>query len=142
MEIKKLDHIGLTVRNIDQVIEALERVLGVKAFSREVREDDRVKVAFLPLGHTALQLLEHWGEAPGPVGRHFREQGPGSPHIAIEVADIRAELAKLRAAGVPVLGNPPQPGARGSLTGFIDPSATKGLLTELVEHPKSGTHRG
>jgi methylmalonyl-CoA/ethylmalonyl-CoA epimerase len=136
--IRKLDHVGLTVRDIDQTIAALERVLGVKAFGREVREDDRVKLGFVPLGDdTALQLLQHWGEPPGPVGRYFREQGPGSPHIAVEVADIRAEIAALRAAGIPMLGNPPQPGARGTLTAFIDPSATGGLLTELVEHPKS-----
>ena len=137
MEIKKLDHIGLTVKDIESAITALENVLGVKAFSREERPDDRVKIGFLPLGNTALQLLEHWGEAHGPVGRYFREQGPGSPHIAVEVADIRDEIAKLRAASVPLLGDPPQPGARGSLTAFIDPSATGGLLAELVEHPGS-----
>jgi len=137
MNVKKLDHVGLTVRDIDGTIAALERVLGVKAFGREVREDDRVKLGFVPLGDTALQLLEHWGEAHGPVGRHFREQQKGSPHIAVEVADIVEEIARLRAAGVPLLGSPPQPGARGTLTAFIDPSATGGLLTELVEHPKS-----
>jgi methylmalonyl-CoA/ethylmalonyl-CoA epimerase len=138
VNIKKLDHVGLTVRDIDQAIAALERVLGVKAFGREVREEDRVKLGFVPLGgDVALQLLQHWGEAPGQVGRYFREQGPGSPHIAVEVTDIRAEIAALRAAGVPLMGNPPQPGARGTLTAFIDPSATGGLFTELVEHPKS-----
>ena len=141
MNIKKLDHIGLTVRDIDRTIAELERVLRVKAFDREDSEEDRCKRGFLPLGDTALQLLEHWGEAPGPVGRHFREHGPGSPHIAVEVDDIREEIARLRAAGVPFLGNPPQPGARGTLTAFIDPSATSGLLTELVEHPKSGRQR-
>ena len=137
MNIKKLDHVGITVKDIDQTIAALERVLGVKAFGRETSDDDRVKLGFVPLGDTALQLLEHWGEARGPVGSHFREQGPGSPHIAVEVADIREEIAKLRAAGVPLLGDPPQPGARGSLTAFVDPSATNGLLTELVEHSKA-----
>lgn len=141
MDINRLDHVGLTVRNIDQTIAALERVFGVKAFGREVREDDRVKLGFVPLGDTALQLLEHWGDAPGPVGRHFREQQKGSPHIAVEVADIREEMARLSAAGVPFLGSPPQPGARGSLTAFIDPTATAGLLVELVEHPKSGNRR-
>ena len=141
MDIKKLDHIGLTVRNIENVIATLERVLDVKAFGREVRDEDRVKIGFVPLGDTALQLLEHWGEAPGAVGRHFREQGPGSPHIALEVADIRGEIARLRAAGISFLGNPPQPGARGSLTAFIDPQATNGLLTELVEHPKPASRR-
>jgi methylmalonyl-CoA/ethylmalonyl-CoA epimerase len=134
MEIKKLDHIGLTVRNIDQVIATLEKVLGVKAFSREVREHDRVKVGFIPLGNTALQLLEHWGEAPGPLGQYFRDKGPGQPHIAVEVADIHAEIAKLKEAGVPFLGGAPTPGARGSITAFIHPSATSGLMTELVEH--------
>lgn len=139
MDIKKLDHIGLTVRNIDATIATLERVLGVSAFGCETRSDDRVKLGFVPLGDTPLQLLEHWGEAHGAVGRHFRDQGPGFPHIAIEVGDIREEIARLRAAGVPLLGDPPQPGARGSLTAFIDPSATNGLFTELVEHPRSGT---
>ena len=137
MYIKKLDHIGLTVKDIDATIATLERVLGVRAFGREERPDDRVKLGFVPLGDTALQLLEHWGDAHGAVGRHFREQGPGSPHIAVEVGDIRAEIASLRAAGVPMLGDPPQPGARGSLTAFIDPAATNGLFTELVEHPKA-----
>jgi len=142
MNIKRLDHVGLTVRDIDQTIATLERVLKVKAFGREDSEEDRVKRGFLPLGDTALQLLQHWGEAPGPVGQHFREQGPGSPHIAVEVDDIREAIAALRAAGVPFLGNPPQPGARGTLTAFIDPSATGGLFTELVEYPKSGSPPG
>ena len=137
MRINKLDHIGLTVGNIDETIAKLERVLGVKAFGRETREEDRVKLGFVPLGDTPLQLLEHWGEAGSPVGRHFREQGPGSPHIAVEVSDIREEMAKLRSAGVPLLSEAPQPGARGSLTAFIDPAATDGVLTELVQH--SGT---
>jgi methylmalonyl-CoA/ethylmalonyl-CoA epimerase len=142
MNVKKLDHVGLTVRDLDKTIAALERVLGVKAFGREDRPDDRVRLGFVPLGDTALQLLEHWGEAHSAVGRWFREQGPGSPHIALEVEDLRAEIVALRAAGVPLLGNPPDPGARGSVTAFIDPLATNGLLTELVEHQKIDTKKG
>jgi methylmalonyl-CoA/ethylmalonyl-CoA epimerase len=137
MKIMRLDHVGLTVKNIEQVIETLERVLGVKAFACDASEEDRVKRGHLPLGNTTLQLLEHWGEAPGPVGQHFRDQGPGSPHIAVEVENIREEIDKLRAANIPMLSDSPQPGTRGTLTAFIHPSATKGLLTELVEHPKA-----
>ncbi len=141
MDIKKLDHIGLTVSDIDDTIAALERVLGVTAFGRETRDEDQVKLGFVPLGDTPLQLLQHWGEAGSPVGRYFREQGPGSPHIAVEVADIEGEMARLREAGIPLMSEAPQSGARGSLTVFIDPAATDGLLTELVEHPKKSTPR-
>jgi len=139
MKVVRLDHVGLTVRNIEQVIEGLERVLGVKAFACSNSEEDRVKCGHLPLGNTTLQLLEHWGDAPTRVGKHFREQGPGSAHIALEVENIQEELDRLRAAGVPLFDETPAHGTRGTLTAFIDPAATQGLLTELVEHPKSNS---
>lgn len=138
MKVVKLDHVGLTVRNIEQVIENLEKILGVKAYACGTNEEDRVKHGHIPLGNTSLQLLEHWGEAPTRVGRHFREQGPGSPHIALEVEDIDEALAGLRAANIPLFNETAAPGTRGTRTAFIDPAATNGLLTELVEHPKTG----
>ena len=136
MDVKKLDHVGLVVADIEKAIETCETLLGLKVSHREENTLHGVTLAFLPMGDTTLELLEYApGEPKTPISKYLREQGHGGPHIAIEVTGIVDQVAKLKAAGVPFLGDPPQPGSRGSTIAFFHPDVTNGLLTELVEHP-------
>lgn len=136
MEVKKLDHIGVVVKDLEKAIETCQSLLGLDVSHREEITAHGVKLAFLPIGDTTLELLEYApGEPKSVLAKFQAEQGEGGPHIAIEVKGIREQVEQLKAAGIPFLGDPPQNGSRGSTIAFFHPSVTNGLLTELVEHP-------
>jgi methylmalonyl-CoA/ethylmalonyl-CoA epimerase len=91
-----------------------------------------VRVAFLPLGDTRLELLEP--TAPGsPIAAHLERRGPGLHHMCVQVADIRAVMASLREQGYRLLSEEPQPGAHGSLVCFVHPKSSGGVLLELAQ---------
>ncbi|MFN7975608.1 MAG: methylmalonyl-CoA epimerase [Acidobacteriota bacterium] len=130
--LKKLDHIGIVVKNIDEVLSAYQGGLGMKVAHREVVESEAAEVAFLPLGETRLELLEPKG-AGGVLPRFLEKRGPGIHHLCFEVDDVRAALAALRAAGVPLVDEAPRPGAEGCQVAFVHPKGTGGVLIELSE---------
>jgi methylmalonyl-CoA epimerase len=136
MEVLRLDHIGVVVDDLDAAIERCTELLGLRVTHREQVPEHGVTLAFLPLGETTLELLEYGsGEPPSAIGRFQKAQGHGGTHIAIAVRGLAAHVARLKAQGVPFLGEAPAPGSRGSTICFFDPAVTNGLLTELVEHP-------
>lgn len=136
MEVQKLDHIGVVVDDLDAAIRTCTDLLGLRVTHVEALPQHGVKLAFLPLGETTLELLEYGRtEPPSAIGRFQKAQGHGGTHIAIAVRGLVEHVARLKARGVPFLGEAPAPGSRGSTICFFDPAVTNGLLTELVEHP-------
>ncbi len=93
-----------------------------------------MRAQFLPLGGTALELLEATDEGSA-IARSIERRGPGIHHITLRVADIEAALASLRGRGVRLVDERPRPGAGGSRVAFIHPSAAQGVLIELKEDP-------
>jgi len=126
-----LDHIGIAVESIDERL-AMYEALGLEATAFEVVEEQGVRVAFLPVGESRLELLEPTGPA-SPIARHLERRGPGMHHICLRVTDIRRTMARLSAQGFKLLSEEPQVGAHDCLVCFVHPKSTGGVLLELSQ---------
>ena len=129
-----LDHIGIAVRDLDAALAFYRDALGLEVGEAEDVPSERVRAQFLPLGDTALELLEATDEGSA-IARSIERRGPGIHHITLRVADLAAALAGLRERGVRLVDDQPRPGAGGSRVAFIHPSAAQGVLIELKEDP-------
>ncbi|HBR58717.1 MAG TPA: methylmalonyl-CoA epimerase [Blastocatellia bacterium] len=128
----KINHIGIAVKELDEALAFWEGALGLAKTHTEIVEEQKVRVAMLPLGESRIELLEPT-EADSPVGRFLEKRGGGIHHIAIEVEDIETALLKLKSAGMRLIDESPRIGAEGCLIAFVHPSSTKGVLLELVQ---------
>ncbi len=128
----KINHIGIAVKELDEALAFWEGALGLAKTHTEIVEEQKVRVAMLPLGESRIELLEPT-EADSPVGRFLEKRGGGIHHIAIEVEDIETALLKLKSAGMRLIDKSPRIGAEGCLIAFVHPSSTKGVLLELVQ---------
>ena len=131
MELKRVDHIGIAVKNLDEAVKFYES-LGFKASGYEVVAEQKVKVAFLPCGDSELELLEST-EPDGPIARFIEKNGPGIQHIAIRVDDIDKALEELKAKEVRLIDQTPRYGAGNARIAFVHPKATGGVLLELTQ---------
>ena len=128
----KIDHIGIATRQIGESLSLWVDSLGLMVESTEEVPEQGVRVAMLPIGETRVELLEPLS-IDSPVGRFLEKRGPGIHHVAIRVADIRAQLGKLKASGARMIDETPRVGAGGCLVAFVHPSSTGGVLLELVQ---------
>jgi methylmalonyl-CoA epimerase len=131
--IRKIAHIGVAVKNLEQVEKLYSEVLGLPITGREVSPDN--KVAFIPLGDTAVELLESV-EPDGAIARHIEKRGEGIHHIALEVDNIEETLEELKAKGLALIDPKPRRGAHGAKIAFLHPKGTHGVLLELMEPGK------
>ena len=131
----KLDHVGIAVTSLEEGTKFYE-ALGLVLEGTEEVPEQGVRVAFLPVGDTRIELLEPTG--PGsPIAKHLEKRGPGLHHLAVRVDDIRAAMDRLAAAGYRLLSDEPQPGAHGCRICFVHPKSTAGVLLELSQPPAS-----
>ena len=130
--IEKIDHIGIAVRSIEKTSELLSNILGLKVAGEENIEEQKVKVAFLPLGDSELELLESTSPE-GPIARFIEKKGEGIQHIAFRVDNIEKALEKLKKEGVRLIDEKPRYGAGGAKIAFLHPKSTNGILIELCE---------
>jgi methylmalonyl-CoA/ethylmalonyl-CoA epimerase len=131
--IMKVDHIGIATSKLDEALSVWRDALGLSVASTDEVPEQGVRVAMLPIGETHIELLEPLSE-DSPVGKFLQKRGPGIHHIAIKVTNIRKALSELKAKGARLIDETPRVGANGCLVAFIHPSATNGVLLELVEH--------
>lgn len=139
MMIKKIDHLGIAVRDLASTIPIYRDALGLPLEKEEAVPSERVRTAFFAAGEVHLELLEST-DPEGPIARSIEKRGEGIHHIAFEVEDIRAAMAQARAAGLELLSEEPRPGAGGTLVVFAHPKSTRGVLIELVQYPHETTH--
>jgi methylmalonyl-CoA/ethylmalonyl-CoA epimerase len=128
----KIQHLGVAVGSIDEAIGFWRDALGLELTDVEVVEDQGVRVAMLPIGESRIELLEATGDET-PVGKFIAKRGPGIHHLCVEVDDINAKLAELRACGVRLIDQQPRTGADGAQVAFVHPSSTGGVLIELTQ---------
>ncbi len=141
MTIKRIDHIAIVVPDIEQAQSFYEGALGMKVAHLERVEDQQVIVAFLPAGESEIELVEPLEESSG-VARYLTKRGPGIHHIALEVDDLTAMLARLKAQNVRLINEEPTIGSGGKKIAFIHPESTFGVLVELYEStPEESTLR-
>ncbi|WP_191565277.1 methylmalonyl-CoA epimerase [Metabacillus idriensis] len=134
--INKVDHIGVAVRSISQVLPFYERTLGLKLEGIESVEEQKVKVAFLKIGNTKIELLEPTSDE-SPVAKFIEKRGEGIHHLALGVDDIKKRIEELKENGIKMIDETPRNGAGGASIAFLHPKAANGVLVELCE--KRGT---
>lgn len=127
-----IDHVGIAIKNLDETLKFYEDVLGIKCSGQEVVEEQKVKVAFLPLGESEIELLESTTE-DGPIAKFIEKKGEGIQHIAFRVDDIEKILEELKAKGVRLIDEKPRYGAGGAKIAFLHPKSTSGVLIEISE---------
>lgn len=132
MKAMKLDHIGIAVKNIDEVADFYQNVMGINVTTTEVVEDQKVKVAFLPLGDTELELLESTHD-DGPIAKYIDRKGEGVQHLAFKVEDIDYAISYMMDRGYRMIDESPRYGAGGAKIAFMHPKGTNGVLVELTE---------
>jgi methylmalonyl-CoA/ethylmalonyl-CoA epimerase len=128
----KLDHIGIVVRDIATALEVYQVALGLPLQDTVELAEQQVKVAFLPVGGSNIELVQPTSDDTG-VARYLAKRGEGIHHICIEVEDITATLAQLEAHDVQLIDKEPRQGAHGQVA-FVHPKGAHGVLVELVEH--------
>jgi methylmalonyl-CoA/ethylmalonyl-CoA epimerase len=129
---RKIDHIGIAVHDIEAAAKFYTENLGLSLGGIEEVVDQKVKVAFLPVGEVRLELLSPTSPESA-VAKFLEKNGPGFHHIAYQVSDVNAEVERLKAEGVKMVDEKPRKGAHDSLIAFIHPKASGGLLTEIVQ---------
>ncbi len=129
-----LDHIGIAVASLDDALAFYRDALGLEIEAPEEVASQRVRAHFIPLGGSALELLEATAE-DSPIAKYLAKRGPGLHHVTLRVEDIAAALAQLKARGVRLIDEAPRPGAHGSLVAFIHPASAHGVLVELTQKP-------
>jgi methylmalonyl-CoA epimerase len=124
-------HVGIAVDDLDAAIARWAMLVGATLEHRARLEDQGVEAASMRVGGSRLELLAALGDET-PVGKFLAKRGPGIHHVAIETADVAAELDRLRADGVELVDEAPRRGMFGLQVAFVHPDATGGVLAEFV----------
>jgi methylmalonyl-CoA epimerase len=132
VKVKKIDHIGVAVKSIDEAKKIYEAILGLKVTELETVAEQKVTTAFLPTGESEIELLESTS-TDSPVAKYIDSKGEGMQHIAFAVEDIEGALKELKDKGVRLIDEKPRKGAGGKKIAFIHPKETRGVLIELCE---------
>jgi methylmalonyl-CoA/ethylmalonyl-CoA epimerase len=128
----RIDHIGVAVEDLELALELYRDRFEMSLAHREVVTEQGVEAVLLDLGENHVELLAPLGPDT-PVGKFLARQGPGLHHVAYQVSDIEATLAKLGQAGMQLIDSEPRTGIRGSRVAFLHPRSSLGVLTEIVQ---------
>lgn len=131
----KVEHIGIAVRQLAASVPLFEKLLNTNCYKTENVESEQVATAFFKTGDTKIELLES-NSADGVIARFIEKKGEGLHHIAFEVADIEAEMKRLKEEGFILLNEKPKAGADNKLVCFLHPKKTNGVLIELCMEKK------
>ena len=130
---EKIEHIGIAVNSIKQAGTIYEKLLNTTIYKTEDVTGESVKTAFLQCGPNKIELLEALSD-DSPIAKFIAKKGEGVHHIAFEVTDIRAEMARLKGEGFVLLNEEPKQGADNKLVCFVHPKGVNGVLVELCEN--------
>lgn len=129
---KKINHIGIAVKNIENAIPFYRDTLGMNFEGTEEVAEQKVRVAFLQVGESRIELLEPTSP-DSPVAKFLEKNGEGIHHLAYEVDNLETALAELQAKEVRLIDQTPRKGAHGASIAFVHPKASGGVLTELCQ---------
>lgn len=132
MDTKKIEHIGIAVRDLEAAIAFYKNILGLKFLKEEIVESQAVKIAFLKLGESKIELLEALNEESA-IAKFIKKNGEGIHHFAILVDSIEDKVEKMKAQGARLIGNKAVEGADNMKIIFVHPKSTNGVLLELCE---------
>ncbi len=132
--LKKIDHIGIAVTDMDVAIQKYSLLTGAEPSEKETVDAQMVETSFFPVGDVKLELLSGT-EKDSPVSRFVEKKGPGIHHICFEVEDLDTTIKTLSAAGLTFIDLASNQGAGGTRVAFLHPKSTGGILFEFAEHP-------
>jgi len=131
----QIDHVAIVVKNLEQTIDLYVNTLGFTQVYRETIADQGIEAVGLLAGESVIELLRPLDES-SPIAKYRGEAETKLHHTAYSVADLEAELARLKAAGVRLIDEHPRKGAHGNLIAFLHPKSTAGVLIELCQPPE------
>ncbi len=129
--IKRLDHVSIVVRDLDEGLKTFEGLLGVKHSHIEEVPDQGIKAAMIQVGNVEVELIQPLTADSG-VAKFLENKGEGIHHVCFEVDDVDKELQSLADGGIQVLDKQGRKGLAGKI-GFVHPKSTKGVLIELAQ---------
>ncbi|MDR6122473.1 methylmalonyl-CoA/ethylmalonyl-CoA epimerase [Bacillus sp. SLBN-46] len=130
--IKKVDHIGIAVKSLENTLPFYTDVLELTLLGIEEVESQKVKVAFLQAGGTKLELLEPTSEE-SPIAKFIEKRGEGIHHVALGVESIEERIIEMKEKGIQMIDQQPRLGAGGAHIAFMHPKSSTGVLYELCE---------
>lgn len=132
---RKIEHIGIAVKSLAEAVPLYEKLLNSPCYKTEFVDNEKVNTAFFKTGENKVELLEST-DPDGVIARFIGKKGEGLHHIAFEVADIEAEMNRLKNEGFVLLNERPKEGADNKLICFLHPKGTNGVLIELCQEKK------
>jgi len=129
---RKIEHLGLAVANIEQSIQTFEDLLDTPCYKVEEVLSEHVKTAFFQVGESKIELLQATDESSA-IGKFITKRGQGIHHIAFDVENIEAEIERLESKGFHLIHKTPKEGADNKLIAFLHPKSTDGMLIELCQ---------
>lgn len=130
--IKKVDHIGIAVKSLENTLPFYTDVLNLPLLGIEEVDTQRVRVAFLEAGGTKLELLEPTSEE-SPIAKFIEKRGEGIHHVALGVESIEDRIIEMKEKGIRMIDDQPRLGAGGANIAFMHPKSATGVLFELCE---------
>jgi methylmalonyl-CoA/ethylmalonyl-CoA epimerase len=132
VKVLRISHLGVAPKDTGVAQNFFESILGLKAQGTEVVEEQKVKVSFLQVENSRIELLEPTHD-DSPIAKFLQTRGAGIQHVALEVDDIDAWLVHLKSRNVRLIDEQPRKGAHDTRIAFLHPAATGGVLVELVQ---------
>lgn len=129
---KKIEHIGIAVKDLETSNQLFAQLFGKKHYKIEEVASEGVKTSFFKSGPNKIELLEAT-KPNSPIAKFIEKKGEGIHHIAFAVSDIEKEIKRLKSEGFTVLNETPKRGADNKLVAFLHPKTTNGVLIELCQ---------
>lgn len=129
---KKIEHIGIAVKNISEANKIYEALLGSAPYKSEKVESEGVETSFFRCGESKIELLQA-SNSESPIAKFIEKRGEGIHHIAFAVSDIKSEMQRLKNEGFILLNEVPKKGADNKLVAFLHPKSAHGVLVELCQ---------
>jgi methylmalonyl-CoA/ethylmalonyl-CoA epimerase len=130
--IRKIQHIGIAVRSLQEAIPFYRDVLGLEFLGTEEVAEQKIRAAIFRVGESTIEVIE--STAPdGPVGKFLERNGEGIHHLCFQVEDAAAALSRAKGQGVRLIDETPRAGIHGMRIGFLHPKSTFGVLTEFAQ---------
>jgi len=129
---KKIEHIGIAVKNLNEANALYQKLLGIAPYKTELVEQEGVKTSFFKLGDSKIELLQATDDQSA-IAKFILKKGEGMHHIAFEVENLDSEIKRLEKEGFTIINNVPKRGADNKLVVFLHPKSTNGVLIELCQ---------
>jgi len=133
---KNVEHIGIAVKELEEAEKLFSNLFNSKPYKRETVASEGVLTSFFQVNQTKIELLQST-DPDGVIARFIEKKGEGFHHVAFEVDDILAEMARLKKEGFTLLSETPKTGADNKLVCFLHPKSTNGMLIELCQEIRS-----